>query len=69
MYLKSKDQKEKKKRSEGINRIESLVGGVYNLQAKHLILVWIMKVKEPKNQVDFIEVLYNVAVNAWGATF
>ncbi len=27
-----------------------------------------MKVKGPKNQADFIEVLY-VVVNAWGATF
>ncbi len=31
-----------------------------SLEAKHLILVWIMKVKGPKNQVDFIEVLYVV---------
>ena len=29
----------------------------YSLVAKHLIWVWIMKVKEPKNQADFIEVL------------
>ena len=34
-----------------------------SLEAKHLILVWIMKVKGPKNQADFIEVLY-VVVNA-----
>ncbi len=27
-----------------------------------------MKVKGPKNQADFIEVLY-VVVNAWGASF
>ncbi len=40
----------------------------YSLEAKHLIWVWIMKVKGPKNQVDFIEVLY-VVVNGWGATF
>ncbi len=40
----------------------------YNLEAKHLILVWIMKVKGPKNQADFIEVLY-VVVNALGARF
>ncbi len=40
----------------------------YSLEAKHLIWVWIMKVKGPKNQADFIEVLY-VVVNAWGATF
>ncbi len=33
-----------------------------------MIWVWIMKVKGPKNQADFIEVLY-VVVNAWGATF
>ena len=39
-----------------------------SLEAKHLIWVWIMKVKGPKNQVDFIEVLY-VVVNAWGASF
>ncbi len=38
-----------------------------SLEAKHLILVWIMKVKGPKNQADFIEVLYEV-VNGWGAT-
>ncbi len=30
------------------------------LEAKHLVLVWIMKVKGPKNQADFIEVLYVV---------
>ncbi len=29
-----------------------------SLEAKHLILVWIMKVKRPKNQADFLEVLY-----------
>ncbi len=29
----------------------------YILEAKHLILLWIMKVKGPKNQADFIEVL------------
>ncbi len=40
----------------------------YSLEASHLIWVWIMKVKGPKNQADFIEVLY-VVVNAWGATF
>ncbi len=34
----------------------------YSLEAKHLIWVWIMKVKGSK-----IEVLY-VVVNAWGAT-
>ncbi len=39
-----------------------------SLEAKHLIWVWIMKVKWPKNQADFIEVLY-VVVNAWGASF
>ncbi len=39
-----------------------------SLEAKHLILVWIMKVKGPKNQADFIEVLC-VYVNAWGASF
>ncbi len=34
---------------------------IYNsLEAKHPILVWIMKVKGPKNQADFIEVLYVV---------
>ncbi len=27
-----------------------------SLEAKHLILVWIMKVKGPKNQANFIEV-------------
>ena len=40
----------------------------YSLEASHLIWVWIMKVKGPKNQADFIEVLY-VVVNAWGASF
>ncbi len=39
-----------------------------SLEAKHLILVRIMKVKGPKNQADFIEVLY-VVVNALGASF
>ncbi len=39
-----------------------------SLEAKHLIWLWIMKVKGPKNQADFIEVLY-VVVNAWGASF
>ncbi len=29
----------------------------YSLEARHPIWVWIMKVKEPKNQADFIEVL------------
>ncbi len=38
----------------------------YSLEAKHLILVWIMKVKGPKNQANFIEELY-VVVNAWCA--
>ena len=28
-----------------------------SLEAKQLILVWIMKVNGPKNQADFIEVL------------
>ena len=32
----------------------------YSLEAKHLIWVWIIKVKGPKNQADFIEVLYVV---------
>ncbi len=41
---------------------------ISSLEAKHLILEWIMKVKGPKNQADFIEVLY-VVVNAWGAIF
>ncbi len=36
----------------------------YSLEASHLI----MKGKGPKNQADFIEVLY-VVVNALGATF
>ena len=27
-----------------------------SLEVNHLILVWIMKVKGPKNQADFIEV-------------
>ncbi len=40
----------------------------YSLEANHLIWVWIMKVKGPTNQADFIEVLY-VVVNASGATF
>ncbi len=35
---------------------------------KDLILVWIMKVKGPKNQTYFIEALY-VVVNAWNASF
>ncbi len=39
-----------------------------SLEAKHLIWVWIMKVKGPTNQADFIEVLY-VVINALGATF
>ena len=39
-----------------------------SLEANHLIWVWILKVKGPKNQADFIEVLY-VVVNALGATF
>ena len=43
-------------------------GTPISLEAKHLILVWIMKVKGPKNQADFIAVLY-VVVNAWGASF
>ena len=33
----------------------------YSLEANHLIWVWIMKVKGPKNQADFIEVLYVVS--------
>ncbi len=33
-----------------------------SLEAKHLIWVWIMKVKGPKNQADFIEVLYVVVI-------
>ncbi len=41
---------------------------LYSLEAKHLIWMWIIKVKGPKNQADFIEVLY-VVVNAWGTTF
>ena len=41
---------------------------VYSLEATHLIWVWIMKVKGPKNQADFTEVLY-VVVNVLGATF
>ena len=41
---------------------------LYSLEAKHLTLVWIMKVKGPKNQANFIEVLY-VVVNALGASF
>ena len=40
----------------------------FSLEAKHLIWVWIMKVKGPKNTADFIEVLC-VVVNAWGARF
>ncbi len=47
---------------------QSPIGLISSLEAKHLIWVWIMKVKGPKNRVDFIEVLY-VVVNAWGATF
>ncbi len=31
-----------------------------SLEASHLIWVWIMKVKGPKNQADFIDVLYVV---------
>ncbi len=31
--------------------------GRNSLEANHLIWVWIMKVKGPKNQADFIEVL------------
>ena len=34
-----------------------------SLEAKHLIWVWIMKVKGPKNQADFIEVLYVIDEN------
>ena len=37
-------------------------------EAKHLIMMWVMKVKGPKNKADFIEVLY-VVINAWGTTF
>ncbi len=33
----------------------------HSLEAKHLILVWIMKVKGPKNQADFIEVIWHVS--------
>ena len=40
----------------------------YSLEANHLIWVWILKVKGPINQADFIEVLY-VVVKALGATF
>ena len=40
----------------------------YSLEATHLIWVWITKVKGPKNQADFIEVLF-VVVNGGGATF
>ncbi len=32
--------------------------GIVSLEAKHLIWVWIMKNKGPKNQADFIEVLH-----------
>ncbi len=31
---------------------------ISSLEANHLIWVWIMKVKRPKNQADFIEVLF-----------
>ncbi len=34
-----------------------------SLEAKHLIWVWIIKVKGPKNQADFIEVLYPLSRN------
>ena len=47
---------------------QNISAAVYSLEAKHPILVWIMKVKGPKNQADFIEVLY-VVVNAWGPVF
>ncbi len=41
----------------------------YSLEANHLIWVWIMKIiKGPKNQADFIEVLY-VVVNALAPFF
>ncbi len=43
------------------------LNSLHSLEATHLIWEWIMKVKGPKNQVDFIEVLY-VVVYAWGAT-
>ncbi len=38
-------------------------GRLDSLEAKHLTLVWIMKVMGPKNQADFIEVLYTE--NVW----
>ena len=51
------------------NKVRILVlTRLISLEAKHLIWVWIMKVKEPKHQADFIKVLY-VVVYAWGATF
>ena len=56
------------KHSSRKSTLKSLVPLSNSLEAKHLILVWIMKVKGPKNQADFIEVLY-VVVNAWGASF
>ncbi len=37
----------------------------FSLEAKHLIWVWIMKVKGPKNQADFIEVLYVVVTHGF----
>ncbi len=40
---------------------------VISLEASHLVWVWIMKVKGPKNHADFIEVLYVVA-NALGGS-
>ena len=40
-----------------------IIIAINSLEAKHLIWVWIMKVKGPKNQADFIEVLY-VVVNS-----
>ena len=39
--------------------MEGLASTFSSLEANHLIWVWIMKVKGPKNQADFIEVLYN----------
>ncbi len=37
-----------------------------SLEANHLIWVWIMKVKRPKNQADFIEVQWNLHIVSQG---
>ncbi len=40
---------------EEVNRKNTYFLNDYSLEANHLILVWIMKVKGPKNQADKID--------------